>query len=185
MIIDTHAHLTYKGLREDTEQIVARALEAGVGRIITVGIGVEDSEQAVATAHRFDNVWATVGVHPHDAASFDDAALARLYELAKDPKVVGWGETGLDYFRDWCPVDAQKKAFCAQAAAARRLDLPLVVHDREAHEDVLSVLRKEAALGLRGVVHCFSGDVAFAREVSGWAFTSRYPAPSPTRKTRC
>lgn len=170
MIVDTHAHLTFEGLREDVEGVLERARAAGVTTVVTVGTDPEDSRSAVALAQRFANVWATVGVHPHDAAGMTDARLDELAELARNPKVVAWGEAGLDYFRDRSPRDVQRKWFARQAALARELELPLVVHDREAHEDVMRVIEPEARRGLRGVMHCFSGDAELARRVValGW-----------------
>ncbi len=175
MIVDTHAHLTFPGLREEEEAVLARAREAGVGAIITVGVDPEDSRRAVELARRRPEVWATVGVHPHDTAELREAVLDELADLARDPRVVAWGETGLDYYRDHSPRDLQRKWFRAQAARARELGLPLVVHDREAHDDVMGVLRAEAKKGLRGVMHCFSGDAALAREVLGIGFYISIP----------
>jgi TatD DNase family protein len=175
VIVDTHAHLTFPGLAEDLDNVLARAGEAGVGAVITIGVDPDDSRRAVALAESRSEVWAAVGVHPHDAGTLTDDVLDELSELARRPRVVAWGETGLDYYRDRAPRDLQRKWFRAQAARAREMGLPLVVHDREAHADVLGVLKAEAARGLRGVMHCFSGDVMFAREVLGIGFYLSIP----------
>ncbi|MDW7709095.1 MAG: YchF/TatD family DNA exonuclease [Deferrisomatales bacterium] len=175
MIVDTHAHLTLKGLREDLEGVLGRARKAGVGAVITVGIDPEDSRAAVRLAESTAGVWATVGVHPHDAAGLTAAALDDLAALARSPAVVAWGETGLDFYRDRSPRADQERWFREQVVRARELELPLVVHDREAHAETLAVLREEGRGRLRGVFHCFSGDEAFARAVLALGFHLSFP----------
>lgn len=175
MIVDTHAHLTFPELRGELGAVLARAREAGVEAVITVGTDPADSRAAVELAAATEGVWATVGVHPHDAGSLTEAVLDDLAELARRPKVVAWGEIGLDYYRDRSPRDAQRRWFRAQVVRARELGLPVVVHDREAHADTLAILREESAGGLRGVFHCFSGDVAFAQEVLAQGFYLSIP----------
>lgn len=175
MLLDSHAHLTYKGLRERMDEVVRASREAGVTGIVTVGVDKEDSVAAVEAANRYPDVWAVVGCHPHDVAGLTQADLDDLATLAKSPKVVGWGEAGLDYYRDLSPRDLQRKWFRAQAALARELDLPLVLHDRDAHEETLEVIAAEAKKGLRGVMHCFSGDLAFAKRVLATGFYISIP----------
>lgn len=174
-MVDTHAHLTLKGLREDLSGVLTRANESGVGAIITVGIDPEDSRAAVALAEAADGVWATVGVHPHDVATLKEVQLDDLATLSSSPKVVAWGETGLDFYRDRSPRDLQKRWFREQVARARELDLPVAIHDRDAHEDTLEILRPEAARGLRGVFHCFSGDESLAQQVLAMGFHISIP----------
>ncbi|GAB4256739.1 MAG: YchF/TatD family DNA exonuclease [Deferrisomatales bacterium] len=174
MIVDTHAHLTFKGLREDLGGVLGRARDAGVGAVITVGTDPVDSRAAAALAQRTPEVWATVGVHPHDAGSLEAPVLDDLAALARSPKVVAWGEIGLDYYRDRAPRDRQRRWFREQLARARELELPVVIHDREAHEDCLAILRRDGR-GLRGVFHCFSGDEALAREVLALGFYLSVP----------
>lgn len=175
MIVDTHAHLTDRGLAADVEGVTARARAAGVGAIITVGTDLEDSRAAVALAESRPDVWATVGVHPHDAEAVTPAALDELAALAASPRVVAWGEVGLDYFRDRSPREVQRRWFREQVVRARELGLPVVVHDRDAHADTLEILKAESGDGLRGVFHCFSGDVAFASEVLALGFFLSIP----------
>jgi len=175
VIVDTHAHLTYEGLREDVGGVLARAREAGVGAVITVGTDVADSRAAVALAEGTEGVWATVGVHPHDAAGLRDADLDDLAELAGSARVVAWGEVGLDFYRDRSPRDVQRRWFREQVARARALGLPVVVHDRDAHAETLAVLRDQAGADLQGVFHCFSGDVDLAREVLALGFYLSVP----------
>ncbi|MHB8766982.1 MAG: TatD family hydrolase, partial [Deferrisomatales bacterium] len=188
MIVDTHAHLTLEGLREDVPGVLARARAVGVGAVITVGIDLDDSRAAVSLARSHQGLWATVGVHPHDAAGLREADLDELAELARAPEVVAWGEIGLDFYRNRSPREEQERWFRAQLARARELDLPVVIHDRDAHAETLAVLRPEVAQGLRGVLHCFSGDLAFAREVLALGFylsvpgTVTYPKADELRR---
>lgn len=177
MIVDTHAHLTLDGLREDLPGVLGRARDAGVGAIITVGIDADDSRAAVELARASDGVWATVGVHPHDVRELDDAVLDDLAELARADEVVAWGEIGLDFYRNRSPRELQRKWFREQVERAKQLDLPVVIHDRDAHAETLAVLRETADSGLRGVFHCFSGDRALAREVLGLGFHLSVPGP--------
>jgi TatD DNase family protein len=140
---------------DDPGRAVAEASAAGVGTVVTIGIDVDTSRRAVELAESLPGVYATVGLHPHDAARLDDALLAELEALARRPRVVAIGECGLDFYRDLSPHDAQRRAFSAQIALARRLDLPLVVHVREAGEEAMAQLADEAD-GLAVVMHCFS-----------------------------
>jgi TatD DNase family protein len=188
VIVDTHAHLTFPELRSELDVVLARAREAGVGAIITVGTDPADSRAAVKLAGRTEGVWATVGVHPHEAAALSEAVLDDLAALAASPKVVAWGEIGLDYYRDRSPREDQRRWFRAQVARARALSLPVVVHDREAHADTLEILKAEGGGMLRGVFHCFSGDTAFAQEVLALGFhlsipgTVTYPSNEALRR---
>jgi TatD DNase family protein len=175
VIVDTHAHLTFEGLRDDVAGVLSRARQAGVGAVITVGTDSADSLAAVRLAEDTDGLWATVGVHPHDAAGVSEAALDDLAALAASPKVVAWGEIGLDFYRDRSPRPIQTRWFREQAARARELELPVVIHDREAHAETLAVLQGEADRGLRGVFHCFSGDAELARRVLAMGFYISIP----------
>src|SRR6266705_7110403 len=137
---DTHAHLHFPDFAGDLDAVLERARAAGVRRMVTIGTDVATSRAAVALAAREPDVWASVGVHPHDAASADAAALEEIERLASAPRVVAIGETGLDFFRDLAPRDAQERAFRAQLALARRLRKPVLVHCRDAHEETLALL---------------------------------------------
>jgi len=156
LIPDSHAHLDL--IEEEAGTVVASAGKAGVYPIITVGIDIASSIAAVRLAGEYDAVYATVGIHPNDTAGVTAEDFDRLEELALSSKrVVAIGETGLDYYRDRSPAEAQKKAFRAQAAIAARLDKPLVIHDRQAHEDVLELLAEGVQGEVPVVMHCFSG----------------------------
>lgn len=162
-LFDTHAHLHFPQFAEDLPAVLARARAAGVMRMLTVGTDVETSRAAVALAGREADVWASVGVHPHDAAAADEAALGEIERLGHDARVVAIGEIGLDFFRDLSPCEAQERTFRRLLALARRARKPVLIHCRDAHEAVLRILAEEGAAEVGGIMHCFSGDVAIAR----------------------
>jgi TatD DNase family protein len=159
-LIDSHCHLDEPRFADDCDAVVARAVTAGVTRMVTIGAsdGVQSNYAALAVAERYPSVWATVGVHPHDARLVSPAVLDEMERLARHPKVVAIGETGLDYYYDNSPRPAQQDAFRQFVGVARRLALPLVIHLRDAYDDALAILRDERATDVGGVVHCFSGD---------------------------
>jgi TatD DNase family protein len=159
-VIDSHCHLNVDQFRDDLDDVVTRAVAAGVHGILVPGIGLESCERALEIAARHPMVRVAVGIHPHEAEAFGDDAERRLREWAARPEVVAIGEIGLDFYRDWSPFDAQRRAYAAQLELARELDMPVVVHDRNAHEEVLEGLGRHP--GLRGVMHCFSGGPADA-----------------------
>jgi TatD DNase family protein len=162
-LVDTHAHLDL--IEEDTREVLRRARRAGVTRVITVGINLSSSRRAVEIARSHPEVYAVVGIHPHDARETDRASLSALRRLARDPRVVGIGETGLDFYRDLSPRGKQEYSFRAHLELARELDLPVVVHDREAHRETLRILEEYAPFDGRLVMHCFSGDASMARVI--------------------
>src|SRR5712692_3916174 len=162
-LFDTHAHLHFPEFDADREAMLERARVSGVRRMLTIGTDIETSRASIALAAREADVWATVGFHPHDAAEADAAALAEIERLAGEPRVVAVGEIGLDYFRDLSPREDQHRAFRALIGIARRAGKPVVIHCRDAHEDTLAILAEERVAEVRGIMHCFSGDVAIAR----------------------
>jgi TatD DNase family protein len=170
MFIDSHAHIDGEEYDVDRAEVMERAREAGVHAILNVGTGDPHSgslERAVAVAQRFDNVYAAVGVHPHDARLFDEAASERLRELiCQSSRIIALGEIGLDYHYDHSPRDIQRRVFREQLRMARELSMPVIIHSREADEDTVSILRDECAdAERRGVMHCFGGSQAMARSV--------------------
>jgi TatD DNase family protein len=162
---DTHAHLNLDPYSRDREAVIARARDAGIEFIVNVGFNLATSRESITLAESHDFIWASVGLHPHDAGEMSDALLADLRAWAAHPKVVAIGETGLDYYRDLSPRDAQREAFRGQIRLAREVGLPLIVHNRDALSDVLAVIDEEGASGVGGVMHCFPGDADYAREV--------------------
>jgi TatD DNase family protein len=157
------------------EAVVARAGEAGISHILTIGCDLASSRASVAIASEHPTIYAAVGIHPHDAGEADTAGLEELRRLAAEPKVVAVGEIGLDFYRDRSPREVQRQAFRAQIRLARELGLPVIVHDREAHAEVLQILREERASEVGGVLHCFSGDLAMARACIELGFYISFP----------
>lgn len=168
MYTDTHCHL---GLMDGSpsDDVVARALAAEVTTLVTVGIDLASSAECVGAASDFPGVYAAVGIHPNNAIEATDGVLARIASLAEHPRVVGIGETGLDRFRDGAPAVRQEESFREHIRLAKQLDRALIVHDRDAHSDVVELLDEEKAPE-RTVFHCFSGDVELVRVCAerGW-----------------
>ncbi len=164
-MIDSHAHIQGKEYAGEAEAVIRRAHEAGVERIIVVGGAGEMSSnsEAVALAESCPSLYATVGMHPHDAKDVSEEDLRKLKELTSHPKVVAVGETGLDYYYSHSPRDLQRKIFARFIHMARETKLPLVVHDRDAHREIAELLRAEGGSDLLGVIHCFTGDYAAAK----------------------
>lgn len=163
MLVDSHCHLDFPDFQSDLDGVVTRAAEAGVGTMLTICTHVTKFPQVLAVAERYDNVYCTVGIHPHEAASEPDTAAAELVRLARHPKVIGFGETGLDYYYEHSPREAQRRSFKAHIQAARESGLPIVVHARDADDDMLAMLEAEHAAGpFTGLLHCFSSGRALA-----------------------
>jgi len=168
-LIDTHAHLHAEQFDADRDAVIRRMRDAGVAGVVTIGTDLPASRAAIDLADQHADIWATVGVDPHAAASFGDSTLDELRELAGSPQVVAIGEIGLDYYWDKAPRQVQARVFERQLELARSLQLPVVIHNREAHADTLAMLRDWAGdhpwRGERplGVLHCFSGDVEMAQ----------------------
>ena len=161
-LVDTHAHLHDTAFDGDRAAVLARARAAGVAAFLTIGTDVPTSEAAVALAQAEPDVYAAVGIHPHDAATADAPALARIAALARAPKVVAIGELGLDYYRDLSPRVVQRTALVAQLGLARTVGKPVLLHCREAHADLLELCATEDVAAGGGILHCFSGDLAVA-----------------------
>ena len=156
MLVDSHCHLDFPDFADELDAVVARAATAGVGIMVTICTHLSRFEQVRAVAERFDNVWCSVGVHPHEAAS-EVADAERLIALARHPKVVGIGETGLDFYYEHSPRARQEQSFRAHIKAAQATGLPLIVHTRDADPETAAILRETATSApLRGVIHCFS-----------------------------
>lgn len=158
MLFDSHCHLTDERLSGEVDQVIARAREAGVTRMTTIGAEPDDFEPVIDLARRFDEVYAAIGIHPHIADRADQGIFERIAELTGEPRVVAIGETGLDYYYDNAPRAAQRKAFSRHVELAAELGFPVIVHSRSADADTAAVLRDAADAGVTGVLHCFSGD---------------------------
>lgn len=164
MIFDSHSHIDGSKFDEDREAVINRAALNGVTHILNPGADLESSVRAVALAKEHAGVYAAVGVHPHEAKDMDDAMLKMIEQLAGKPKVVAIGEIGLDYYYDFSDRPSQKKWFIEQVRLAKRLKLPVIIHDRDANGDVLEILKAEDAFETGVLMHCFSGSVELARQ---------------------
>jgi TatD DNase family protein len=181
MSIDTHAHLEMEAFDSDREEVLKRAAEAGLTAIVTVGTTLTDCEKAVALARRYPPVYAAVGIHPHEVKGIDAETYDALRVLARQDKVVAIGEIGLDFFYNLSPQEVQLRRFAEQLDLAEELDMPVIIHDREAHAETLRILRLRKGR-LRGVLHCFSGDQTMARECLEVGFYLSVAGPVTYRK---
>lgn len=174
MFIDSHCHLDDRRFAEDLDIVLDRAAAAGIDRILTIGTGdgPPEIDRAVRLADRYQQIYASIGVHPHDASKFVPQTLDDLKSLAANPKVIAFGEIGLDYHYDFSPREVQREVFLAQLKLARDLDLPITIHTREAWEDTMSILRENWSG--QGIMHCFTGDPAQAREALDMGFHLSY-----------
>ena len=164
MFIDTHVHLNADQYDEDLKEVIDRALENNVTKMIVIGFDRKTIERAMALIETYEFLYAAVGWHPVDAVDCTDEDLQWIEELSAHPKVVGIGETGLDYYWDKSPKEVQQEIFRKQIRLAKKVDLPIIIHNRDATEDVLRILKEEDAKTVGGVMHCFSGSVETARE---------------------
>ncbi len=161
--IDSHCHLNYNGLVEQQQEVLERARAAGVGTMLTISTRESEWDDVIGIAEREDDIWATVGIHPHEADSHAHVDTAKLVARAHHPRVVGIGESGLDYYYDHSDRDQQQTSFRAHIAAARETGLPIIVHTRDAEDDTAAILRDEMGKGaFPGVIHCFTASDAFA-----------------------
>ena len=158
-LIDSHAHLEMRQFKSDLEQVLEKAHAAGVIHIVTVGSTLPESRRALKIAEKFREVSAVVGIHPHDAQDMDELAMEELGKLARRKRVVGVGETGLDFFRDRSPRELQEESFRGHLALAKETGQPVVIHIRDAYSRALQILEEEGLPERGGVVHCFSGTI--------------------------
>ena len=165
MLIDTHAHLEMREFRDDLDEVLDRAREAGVEYIVTVGTTVESSRDAVLLADKYDFIYAAVGIHPHETKDILHPAYDILRHFAQHKKVVAYGEVGLDYFYEHSIRTVQQRKFRDMLREARMLELPVIIHDRDAHEDTERIIAEEWSPELGGVLHCYSGDATFAQRM--------------------
>lgn len=190
-MFDSHAHLNHQDFQADRDAVLLRAREAGLTGLVNVGWDLGSSRLAAALAQRDEGVYAAVGIHPHDAAAASADHYTALRDLARRPEVVAIGETGLDFFRDLSPRDAQIDAFRRHIELAAETNLSLIVHDRDAHEEIFSILSQDAPPGLHVVLHCYSAgpgllDEAMARGYwIGLACNVTYPKAASLRQVAC
>ncbi len=185
MLVDSHAHLEMKDFDRDRDRVIARALEAGVTQIITVATTLADIPRALEIARRHDCVHVAVGIHPHEVKDIRPGDYDEIRRLVRgEKKVVAFGEIGLDFFRNHSPRDVQTTRFRELLRLGKELNLPVILHDRAAHEETLRILEEEQDGGFRGVFHCFSGDAAMARKVIGMGFFISIPGTVTFAKSR-
>jgi TatD DNase family protein len=166
MLIDSHCHLEYEGLAEDQDGVLERARAAGIGGFVNISTRQSEWARVVGTAEREPDVWATIGIHPHEADRHADLGEAALLEAAGHPRVVGIGETGLDYYYDRSDRQVQQALFRTHIGVARKTGLPLVIHTRDAEEDTIAILEEEMGKGaFPALIHCFTASAGFGRKV--------------------
>ena len=166
MLIDSHCHLNYKGLVEDQPQVLARARESGVTGFLNISTRLSEWEAVVATAEREPDVWASVGIHPHEADAHADLGAKALLDATGHPRVIGIGETGLDYYYDHSDREVQRRLFRVHIGVARETGLPLIIHTRDAEDDTAAILAEEMEQGVfPALIHCFTASRGFARTV--------------------
>jgi TatD DNase family protein len=164
MLFDTHVHLNAEQFNEDLEEVISRAKEAGVGKMVVVGFDRPTIERAMELVEHYDFLYASIGWHPVDAIDMTDEDLVWIEELSSHPKVVALGEMGLDYHWDKSPKEIQKEVFRKQIQLAKKVKLPIVIHNRDATQDIVDILREEGAEEVGGIMHCFSGSPEIAQE---------------------
>lgn len=175
MLVDSHCHIDGEAFDEDRDDVVLRARAAGVVAMLNVGTGdphSDDFSKAVAVAEQYDDVFASVGVHPHDAKLYDDKAESHLVALARSENVIAWGEIGLDYYYDHSPRDVQRDVFRRQIRTAKELGLPIIIHSRDADDETVEIITEECTYdGFRGgIMHCFGGTAEMAKALMPLGF---------------
>ncbi|AJK89881.1 TatD family deoxyribonuclease [Lysinibacillus fusiformis] len=184
MFIDTHVHLNADQYEEDLQDVINRALEAKVEKMVVIGFDRKTIERTMELIEQYDFVYGVIGWHPVDAIDCTQEDLEWIEELAAHPKIVGIGETGLDYYWDKSPKDVQQALFRKQIQLAQKIDLPIIIHNRDATGDVVNILREENAASVGGVMHCFSGSVETARECIAMNFMISLGGPVTFKNAR-
>ncbi len=186
MLIDSHCHLNYKGLVEEQGAVLDRARDSGVTAMLNISTRESEWRDIVATAERERDVWASIGIHPHEADAHPDVDLGKLVEEAAHPRVIAIGETGLDYYYDHSDRERQRQSFRTHIHAARQTGLPIIVHTRDAEDDTAEIMAEEMEQGAySGVIHCFTASAAFAQQALALGlYIYRFPASSLSRTPR-
>ncbi|MFC7370827.1 TatD family hydrolase [Fictibacillus iocasae] len=183
-MFDTHAHLNAHQFQEDREEVIQRALDEGVEKIVVVGFDEQTIKDALALAEEYDFIYAAVGWHPVDAIDMTDEHLAWIEELAAHPKVVALGEMGLDYHWDKSPAEVQKEVFRRQIQLAKKVKLPIIIHNRDATQDVVDILREEDASEVGGIMHCYGGSLETAQQCMEMNFYISFGGPVTFKNAR-
>ena len=169
-LFDTHAHMDFKDFDRDRGDMIKRAREAGMVNMLNAAFDLASSRRGIQLAEKYDLIYASVGIHPHVSGQVPADYLSQMEKLADHVKVVALGEMGLDYFRNRSTVEAQKKVFREQLALAKELELPVIIHDREAHGDIMDIMRRDGPFPAGGVIHCYSGSWEMAGEFMAMGF---------------
>lgn len=177
MLTDSHTHLNAEQFKDDQEEVIQRALDAGVTRIVNVGFNRETIPSSIELAEKYDFIYSTVGWHPVDAIDMMPGDLEWIESLCQHEKVVAIGEIGLDYYWDKSPKDVQQRVFREQIRLARKLGMPIVIHNRDAHQDILTILKEEKAAEVGGIMHCFSGSWETAKQCLDMNFHISFGGP--------
>ncbi len=177
MLFDTHAHLNADQFEEDIEEVIKRAQDEGVSHIVVVGFDEKTIKGALKLAESYEFIYAAVGWHPVDAIDMTDDHLVWLEELASHPKVVALGEMGLDYYWDKSPREIQHEVFRKQIRLARKVKLPIIIHNRDAHEDIVKILKEENAEEVGGIMHCFGSSLEIAKQCIAMNFYISFGGP--------
>ncbi|CAN7147896.1 TatD family hydrolase [Paenibacillus sp. LjRoot56] len=177
MLTDSHTHLNAEQFKDDQDEVIQRALEAGVTRIVNVGFNRETIPSSIELAEKYEFIYSTVGWHPVDAIDMMPGDLEWIESLCQHEKVVAIGEIGLDYYWDKSPKDVQQRVFREQIRLARKLGMPIVIHNRDAHQDILTILKEEKAAEVGGIMHCFSGSWETAKQCLNMNFHISFGGP--------
>ena len=183
MIWDTHAHIDDPVYTDDFQEVIARLQASGISRVTNVGYDLPSSERSVQLALDYDFIYAVIGIHPHNAEGATAETWAKLLLLAKQPKVLAWGEIGLDYYRDLSPRSIQKEIFIQQIKLANEVGLPIVVHNRDAHQDVLEIVKAHPP-EYGGIFHCYSGSWEMAKVLLNLGFYLSFAGPVTYKNAR-
>jgi TatD DNase family protein len=182
MIIDSHAHLDMEDFGDDLSEVIERARDGGLSHIVTIGTNLESSKDAVSLGEKYPFIFSTVGLHPHESSTLTMEMLDHMSRLALQPCVVGWGEIGLDYYRNLSDKEEQTSAFKSQLGVAHDMGLPVVIHDRDAHDETLAILASMGKGESKGVIHCFSGDLELAERFMDLGYLISVPGTVTFKK---
>lgn len=183
-LFDSHAHYDDNRFIDDADEVITKARESGVKYILNVGSDIETSEKSIELAERFDFVYASAGVHPHEVGKLKDDDVEKIRDLCRHPKVVAIGEIGLDYYYDHSPREEQRRWLSKQLKLAKELELPVIIHNRDAHEDIMKIIKQEAPFKWGGVFHCFSGSWEMAKELLNLGFYISFGGPVTFKNAR-
>ncbi len=177
MFFDTHAHLDDEQFQADQNAVIVRAQEAGVELLVNVGYNVKSAQNTLELTRKYSFIYGAVGMHPHDAKDYGESSYELFRKIAGDPRIVAIGEIGLDYHYDLSPRDTQKQVFRRMIALAKEVRLPVIIHDREAHEDTFAIVQEEGAFQVGGIFHCYSGSLPLAKVALDLGFYISFAGP--------